>query len=67
MYSNERQLMKKITMTEQAMIQNINEAVDSVMLPLLTELVTLGVSQELIGTAMMNIAERKLDKHDDTN
>jgi len=54
-------------MTEQAMIQNINEAVDSVMLPLLTELVTLGVSQELIGTAMMNIAERKLDKHDDTN
>jgi len=59
--------MKKITMTEQAMIQNINEAVDSVMLPLLTELVTLGVSQELIGTAMMNIAERKLDKHDDTN
>jgi len=58
--------MKKITMTEQAMIQNINEAVDSVMLPLLTELVTLGVSQELIGTAMMNIAERKLDEHDDT-
>lgn len=58
--------MKKITMTEQAMIQNINEAVDSVMIPLLTELVTLGVSQELIGTAMMNIAERKLDEHDDT-
>lgn len=59
--------MKKITMTEQAMIQNINEAVDSVMIPLLTELVTLGVSQELIGTAMMNIAERKLDEHDDAN
>jgi len=59
--------MKKITMTEEEAIQNINEAVDSVMVPLLTELVTLGVSQELIGTAMMNIAERKLDEHDDTN
>jgi len=59
--------MKKITMTEQEVVQNINEAVDSVMIPLLTELVTLGVSQELIGTAMMNIAERKLDEHDDTN
>ena len=59
--------MKKITMTEEEAIQNINEAVDSVMIPLLTELVTLGVSQELIGTAMMNIAERKLDEHDDTN
>jgi len=53
-------------MTEEEAIQNINEAVDSVMVPLLTELVTLGVSQELIGTAMMNIAERKLDEHDDT-
>jgi len=53
-------------MTEQEVVQNINEAVDSVMIPLLTELVTLGVSQELIGTAMMNIAERKLDEHDDT-
>ena len=59
--------MNKVTMTEQELVQNINEAVDSVMIPLLTELVTLGVSQELIGTAMMNIAERKLDEHDDAN
>jgi len=59
--------MKKITMTEQEVVQNINEAVDSVMIPLLTELVTLGVSQELIGTAMMNIAERKLDEAEDDN
>ena len=57
--------MNKVTMTEQELVQNINEAVDSVMIPLLTELVTLGVSQELIGTAMMNIAERKLDEAED--
>lgn len=57
--------MNKVTMTEQELVQKINEAVDSVMIPLLTELVTLGVSQELIGTAMMNIAERKLDEAED--
>ena len=56
---------KKYPYTEAQLNQLVTEAVDSVIIPLLTELTTLGVSQELIGTAMMNVAERKLDEDDD--
>lgn len=56
----------KITMTEEEMIQKINEAVDSAMLPLLVELVALGVTQETIATAMMNVVDRKQEEHDNS-
>jgi hypothetical protein len=55
---------EKYTFTVAEITEKVNEAVDSVLLPLLTELCTLGVSQETIGTAMMNIAERRLDEEE---
>lgn len=56
---------KKYSYTEGELTQKVNEAVDAVLLPLLTELCTLGVSQELIGNAMMNIAERRLEEEEE--
>jgi len=53
-------------MEKQELIQSINEAVDSVMIPFLTELITLGVDQQIITTAMKNIMARQRDDDDTT-
>lgn len=52
--------------SNEQLTQMINEAVDSVLLPLLTELSALGVPQEIIVEAMTNITERGLADDDTT-
>lgn len=59
--------MPKKYYSDEQLTQMINEAVDSVMLPLLGELTVLGVSNDLLGQAMNNLIERKKLVDDNTS
>lgn len=52
--------MKKLY-TESEVAHKVNEAVDSVMLPFLVELVGIGITQEQIETAMNNVLARRAE------
>jgi hypothetical protein len=47
--------------TESEVAHKVNEAVDSVMLPFLVELVGIGITQEQIETAMNNVLARRAE------
>ena len=52
-------MKKTVTTSVDELTQKINDAVDSVMIPLLGELTVLGVSNETLSQAMTNLIERK--------
>ena len=51
----------KFMISQEELDQKLAEAVDTALLPLITELQTLGVSGNTIHTAMRNIVQREIE------
>ena len=51
----------KFTISQEELDQKLAEAVDATLLPLITELQTLGVSGQTIQTAMRNVVQREIE------
>ena len=52
----------KFVISQEEFDEKINKAIDIALLPLLEELQTLGVSGELIQTAMRNVTAKEIEK-----
>ena len=53
-------------MENKELVQAINDAVDSVMIPFIGELLALGVEKDIVMSAMYNITARAKVEDDDT-